>query len=261
LRSLKPAAPGAYYDVSDLRTKQFGVRVNDRGFVTFIMTARFPGSTNAVRRKLGEYPSMSLAEARERAYQWRALIVEGKDPGLEEEKREQATRRLRENTFDKIADKYFAFIQRKGLRRADEIERHIKREFVAYWKGRPITDITWIDVKARIDAAIHRQAPYEAHRIFANASRLFNWAREQGIYGLLSSPLDGRRPSRLIGPKEPRTRVLDDDELRALWSASGDYPFGAVVRLDPKETPAGHPSGRCLSHYRVLVWVCLNALS
>jgi integrase len=34
-------------------------------------------------------------------------------------------------------------------------------------------------------------------------------------------------------PKEPRTRVLDDGELRALWSASGriGYPFGPLVRL------------------------------
>ena len=230
LRSLKRADPGRRYEVMDLETRQFGVRVNDRGLVSFILIARFT-SKNPARRHLGEYPSMSLAEARERAKEWRNLLKQGKDPSVEEEKRRQEEQRRHADTFAVVTDAYFAFVRRKGLRRANEIERDMRREFVAHWGDRPITDITWLDLKARIDAAINRDAPYEAHRIFANASRLFNWIREQGTYGV-TSPCDGRRPSSIIGPKEARTRVLDDDELRALWAASHRvrYPYGFIVR-------------------------------
>jgi integrase len=232
LRSLKRAELGKRYEVMDTETRQFGVRVNDRGVVAFILVARFPGSKNPVRRHFGEYPSMSLAEARERANEWRNLLKQGKDPTIEEEKQKQAEQRRHADTFATVADSYFAFIRRKGLRRADEIERLIRREFVAHLGNRPVTDITWVDLKARIDAAISREAKYEAHRIFANASRLFNWIREQGTL-ITASPCDGRRPAKIIGPKEARTRVFDDDEVRALWAASGKigYPFGPLVRM------------------------------
>ena len=39
------------------------------------------------------------------------------------------------------------------------------------------------------------------------------------------------RPAKVIGAKEPRTRILTDDELRALWRSSVDYPLGPFVRL------------------------------
>jgi integrase len=41
------------------------------------------------------------------------------------------------------------------------------------------------------------------------------------------------RPGRVIGVKKPRTRVLSDAELRALWSASEQlgYPYGPLIRL------------------------------
>ena len=231
LRSLKRAELGRRYEIMDVETRQFGVRVNDKGLVSFILLARFPGSSNPVRRHLGEYPAMTLTEARQRAREWRDMLAAGKDPKVEQGRQRQAELRRQADTFAHVAEAYFAFIRRKGLRRAGEIERDMRREFVKHWGNRPITDITWVDVKARIDAAVHRDAPYEAHRIFANASRLFNWAREQGTYGITSSPCDGRRPSRIIGPKEARTRVLDDDEVRALWAASGEYPFGSIVRM------------------------------
>ena len=48
-----------------------------------------------------------------------------------------------------------------------------------------------------------------------------------------SSEMPRRRPSKIIGAKEPRTRVLTDDELRALWRATGrlNYPLGPLVRM------------------------------
>jgi integrase len=41
------------------------------------------------------------------------------------------------------------------------------------------------------------------------------------------------RPSKIIGVKEPRTRILSDDELRALWRAAHQlgYPLGPLVQL------------------------------
>jgi integrase len=88
-------------------------------------------------------------------------------------------------------------------------------------------------VLAVVEEALKRGAPYQAHHVLSYASRLFNWAIERGTYGLESSPCDRMRPAKLIGPKLPRTRILNDAELRALWDASDGlgYPFGPLVRL------------------------------
>ena len=170
---------------------------------------------------------MSLAEARDEARRWRKLLKQGTDPAVERERQRDAEVRRRADTFEALAEAYFAFIKRQGLRRVHEVERDMRRDFVTRWAKRPITDIDWFDVKAVIDAAIKRGSPWQAHHVFSNAQRIFA-GREQGTYGLTMSPCDGRRPSKIIGPKQPRTRVLDDDEVRALWRASGrtSYPFG-----------------------------------
>ena len=55
---------------------------------TFILIARYPGSSNPTRRALGEYPALSLTKARERAREWRELIRKGVDPKAEEERAE-----------------------------------------------------------------------------------------------------------------------------------------------------------------------------
>src|SRR5262249_2242587 len=154
--------------------------------------------------------------------QWRDELKAGKDPRLAEERRRRDEQRRQAVTFEAVCEAYFADVKRRGLRRGREAEREIRREFGSRWGARPITDIDWIDVKSVIDAALKRGSPWQAHHVFSYAQRLFGWAREQGTYGLETSPLDGRKPSRIIGPKEARTRVLTDAEVKALWRVSGD---------------------------------------
>ena len=82
LKSLKPTKPGTHTDVWDLGFPGFGARVSDTGRRTFVLTARYPGSKNPTRRKLGVYDQMSLEEAREKARGWIKLIAKGHRPGV-----------------------------------------------------------------------------------------------------------------------------------------------------------------------------------
>jgi len=232
LRSLKPAAAGKRYDLRD-ELRGLAVRVNDEGRKSFVLIARFPGSDNPTRRTLGEYPVMTLERAREEARRWHRLLDEGVDPRVDRERRRSAEARKQENSFASVADAYFAHIKRQKLRRTDETEREIRRELVSRWAKRPITDISRHDLLEVIEAALHRDAPWQAHHIFSYASRLFNWAIERGSYGLEHSPTHGMRPARVIGAKKPRSRVLSDAELRGLWRATQElgYPYGSFVRL------------------------------
>ena len=48
---------GTRYDVMDTDVPGFGVRVSEIGQRTFILIARYPGSSNPTRRALGRIPS------------------------------------------------------------------------------------------------------------------------------------------------------------------------------------------------------------
>ena len=121
----------------------------------------------------------------------------------------------------------------KGQRTAKVAERDIRKELIARWAARPVTDITRDDVVALIEEIVDRPAPAMAHLVFAHTRSLFNWAIARSVYGLETSPCDRLHPAKLIGPKEPRQRVLTDAELAALWRATEilGYPFGPLYRL------------------------------
>jgi hypothetical protein len=81
LQALKPAPQGKHHDVWD--RDGFGVRVSDKGTKTFVLMARYPGSSNPTRRAIGHYPTVGLAAARATASRWREWIAVGKDPAVE----------------------------------------------------------------------------------------------------------------------------------------------------------------------------------
>src|SRR5687768_11860363 len=69
LKALEPAPKGKRLDIMDAIVPGFGVRVTDKSDdkgkatqSTFILVARFPGSTNPTRRALGEYGKLSLEQ-------------------------------------------------------------------------------------------------------------------------------------------------------------------------------------------------------
>jgi integrase len=101
---------------------------------------------------------------------------------------------------------------------------------LARWWHRPISAIERADVLHLIDAILARSS-WAAHHAFSYISRLFGFAVERGIVAV--SPCYGLRPSRLIGPKPPRERTLDDAELRALWIKPGElaYPGGPFIKM------------------------------
>ncbi|MGA2313391.1 MAG: integrase arm-type DNA-binding domain-containing protein [Xanthobacteraceae bacterium] len=232
VRSLKPAPDGKPYDVKDTEIPGLRVRVLGGGQRTFVLLARFPGSPNPTRRALGAYGDLTLEEARQKASAWRKLLRNGVDPHVQQERERLAELRQRQTTFTAVAED---FIRDKlpGERKGREAERDIRREFVPRWGKRPIAEITAHDVRDVVMAAKDRGAPYQAHNLLVLGRRLFSWAIDQQIYGLESSPCERLKPKAIIGKKVFRTRILDDDQLRAFWRATRrlGYPYGPLFRM------------------------------
>jgi integrase len=232
LRAMKPRADGRPYDKMDSVVPGLGVRVLASGQRTFVLIARYPGSTNPTRRALGGYGELTLEKARGKARDWLEMLRKGVDPHTEEERRRQSELRRQENSFAAVAEE---FIKRhvSKTRKAAIVERELRREFIDRWGARPITDITQHDVVAVLDEAVDRDAPYQAHNLLGHVRTLFNWAIARGVYGIDRSPCDRLKATAVIGKKLARKRILNDDEMRALWSATDaiGYPFGPIFRL------------------------------
>lgn len=233
VRALKPAPKGSRYQVMDSLVPGFGLRITDTGAKTFILRTRYPGGgATASRREIGRVGVMTLADARDKARAWQALVARGIDPSLEEEKQRAAEVEKRANTFGAVAEDFIAEKLPSERSRVD-VERDIRRELLPKWAKFPIAEISDAMVVGLVKAKA-RTGKVAARNMLALIRRMFRWAIAQRVYGIKSSPADGVRASDIIGEVvSVRDRVLDDAELRALYEATGEigYPAGAVYRL------------------------------
>jgi Arm DNA-binding domain len=110
--------------------------------------ARYPGSRDPARRKLGVYGEVTLEHAREKARDWLDLIRKGIDPAIAEQEKRQAALRLQANTFAAVAEDYLRLEvigpdpEKPRQRRGSMVARDFRNVFIALWGERPITYLT-----------------------------------------------------------------------------------------------------------------------
>src|SRR3974390_1837171 len=91
INGLKTPSKGRHTRLMDTVVTNFGVAITEKGSKSYFLVARFPGgSPHATRRKLGTVGSLTLADARDRARRWNALIALGKDPVRAEDREREA---------------------------------------------------------------------------------------------------------------------------------------------------------------------------
>ena len=231
LRALKPAPAGKRTTLWDAALAGFGVRVTDRGVVSFHVMRRLPGQPQPSRVVLGQYPALSLTAARKKAGAALDDIASGVHPRERERAERSAEDQRKAVTVAHVVEE-FATRHLSRKRTGPVVGQLLRRELVTRWGERPVTDITRADVIGMIEA-IGDNSPSAARQAWIYTSRLFGWALNRGTYGLTASPCDRVRIADLIAAPKARERVLDTGELRAIWqvTAAGEFPFDPFVRL------------------------------
>lgn len=164
------------------------------------------------RHKLGTYPDLQLAKARERARDALTRAETGDDPAVE-----KANRRAGRLTFEALAREVLearATKTREATRR--ERERLLEKELLPEWGAREAPTITRREVVQLTEAIARRGAPVVANRTLALIRLLFNDGLRRGFPGLESNP------AHLVeapGDEDRRLRYLKAPELRAVWKA------------------------------------------
>jgi integrase len=231
-----------YFD-SHPRDRQRGlvlrVSAGAEGHVTRTWAAlyRIKGSKRLRRATIGDYPTYSLAEAREEA----AQIVQGARKGVDiVAQREAVARVLAAKEKDTVDAAVKSFLEdwekrpkRKGGMRAASyvktLRQHFDNRVLPRWRGRHVGDITRTDIDELV-REVAREAPVLANRVLAGVKALFNWCIRH------DPPLVQVNPATLVekpGHEQARERVLTTEELRFLWPAFEGlgYPFGPFFKL------------------------------
>lgn len=251
LDALQPPVIGERKQIMDTEIAGFGFSITNKsakGTGTFFLYRRYPGNPNPARRALGQFPAMSVEEARDKAGDWLRMIGKGIDPKAELERQQQehvqaAAQAIATATAVSLVAEDFISAKLSNLRRGVEVARSIRRDIVGVIGNKTIAQVTADDIEDLLLGIRHRGAPTQARQVLGYAKRMFRWASKQkttegGVrlsrYGMALSPCEGIKPSDLFDEKPAaRDHVLSDDEMWAFWRVVSrwPYPFGPVYQM------------------------------
>lgn len=219
LRHVKPPQRGQT-EIADGGCPGLRLRISQGGTATWVLGCR-DSAGQARRFALGQYPTVGLSEARDRARQRRQEIKAGADPIAEAKAKRQQARDAKAGigTLSSVLDAY-ACLEGHKRRTWPEMRRRISDVFSALL-NRPAADLTGPAIQTIADAHSSRSSASAAIRYLRP---VLKWAEKRG-----SVPRGLARDLDAGSAIERRERILDTQELqrllRALKAQSGNPPL------------------------------------
>ena len=202
----------------------FGVRVTPTGTKSWIFVYRLKGKL--YRMTFGEYPAMSLAEARQEHAAARKLLKSGIDPATAVQRAHEEMRQA--PTVEELVKEFIdAGVKAKGNRTWREYQRNLKKDVIPEWGERKARDIKKRDVVLLLEKIGARGSKNQSNQVFKIVRRMFNFALERDV--LEYNPCLGVK---FLFPETKKDRFLSADEIRALWAALDheDAPISEAMK-------------------------------
>jgi integrase len=197
---------------------------------------RFDGKEKMMA--LGEYPLVTLKEARERHFATRQKLAAEIDPMMERkaqaetrQREAEARQREAENGFEKIARKWWDWWSTgKSPRHADYVVRRLEADVFPAFGHKSIDDVTPADIRKLMLAIESRGARDVAKRAHETTSQIFRYAVAHGIAS--RNPAADFKPKDILAEvREENFSRVDAKELPALLAKMVDYDGDAITRL------------------------------
>jgi integrase len=197
------------------------VRITPTGAKSYVAVARDP-SGRQIWATIGGADVLTIGEARERVRSAIQRIKDGHAPF--------EAPPAKPDSFKAVAENYVErHVKAKGLRSRPEIERVLAKYIYPAWQDREFSSIRRSDVTSLLDTVQDANGPRQADYVLAIVRGLMNWyaSRSDDYVSQIA------RGMRRTDPKSrKRARILDDDEIRTVWTAAeANGTFGAIIRL------------------------------
>jgi integrase len=185
---------------------------------------------------LGDYPTVTVAKAREARDEARRLLAEGIDPGEHRKTVKAAGVEAAANTFATLCMEWLS--SREGVVEPAQIAKaraRLLKDVIPWLGNRPINAITAPEVLAVMRRIDERGARFSAHKVKSEISQIVRYAIATGraqrdpcpdLRGALPPPKE-RHHAALTNPKEV------GELLRAIDGFSGTYPIKCALMLSP----------------------------
>ncbi len=162
----------------------------------------------------GSYPSIGIAEAREKARGFAREAEQGLDPRDAVKREREAAAEARSNTYEAVVEEFIEKHAKRRQRTWEETQRILE---TVPWGDKPMNSITRRDAFKLIEGYIDEEKASKARVTLSWLRTLWRYAYEREI---VDAPImDSVRPAI---PKKARERVYDDDEIKRLWTAQED---------------------------------------
>jgi len=196
--------------VHDPKTPGLRAELREGGTVTYYIFKRVAGG-GPVRKRLGEFPFVTIEQARQDAHDELGRLSRGINVAVERRReREEAT----------LAELFAHWLEShaKLHKRTWQEDQRQYDKFLARWKNRQLSSIRRDDVRALHARVGKANGQYAANRLLALLRAMFNKAGDLGFDG--TNPAKGIRKFR----EQSRDRFLQPSELAAFFAACDGEP-------------------------------------
>lgn len=210
IKSAEPPERGTriLYDKHRDAPRGFGLRITKAGTKAFVLRYKINGADRL--KTIGEWPIWTLTAARAEARRLRQMV----DSGIDVLEAERAERR--EATVADVVERYCKQ-HVAGLKSGKAVRRYFERDLIPVLGKRKLTDVRRADIIALVEKKAS-ETPRAGALLLTHIKGLFAWAVDREL--LEANPAAGIKAAKVNKAMKPRqrARVLDDDEIRTLWT-------------------------------------------
>jgi integrase len=205
----------------DPELPKHGVRVRPHGPGTYTIITRDPYRKQRWVR-IGSTAEMTIAQARDLARIVIRRIEQGLAPFEEPPPQPESVAAVAENWLKR-------HVEKNRLRTGAEMRRVVEKYILPHVGGRNFVDLKRRDIAELLDHVEDRHGAHTADAALAVLRALATWVQSRDE---TYTPPFTKGMRRVPKAARVRARILNDDELRAVWTAAGDAgAYGGMVRL------------------------------
>jgi integrase len=189
---------------------------------------RYRSAGKPCKLTLGQWPAMTLLDARKATIDAQGELGKGYDPAKAKADAKVKADAAKADTVTAICESY---LKREGgkLRTFDARQSILRRLIYPALGDKPISSIKRSDIVHLLDKVEDRNGARMADVTLGVLRRILHWheLRDENFRSPIIRGMNRQRAS-----DHRRTRILNDDEIRALWAATADNAvFSALVRF------------------------------